>query len=150
MIIVIGLKKFYDWEPHPEPDKITEDEKLARINVKLNHEDVWLRKVLADPPDGETHTTIALPEAEIQDYMKNNRFGRAMNRNQAIAHYLATVVMPEHGHPEHFAWIRVHDDRRTPEQIEKGEPHDPKNDPAKVEVFLKSYFEVTGDAPADA
>lgn len=121
MQIQIKLDHFYDWEPHPEPAMITqEDIELKR--VKQNHSGTWLRKIVKE---ADTHTDISLAEQEIKDCLDHfiRIGGTYQKRHQVVAWYLADKILPHHAHPDHIKAITV-----------EGEPD--------VQAYLEAYFEV--------
>src|SRR5258708_1087427 len=119
MHIVVDLAGYYDWQPLSAGVEPTEAD-ITALRVKPTLDGKWLMKITVDEP---THTTISLPEVEIEDCMAHfERQGVARTRAQVVAWYLAEKVMPHHAHPDHFESIHV-----------DGEP--------EVEKFLNQYFQ---------
>lgn len=101
MHIIVHVAGYYDWEPLPPGVQATEEDvKAKRVKPGLNG--AVLMRV---PRKGTTHTTVALPEQELGALivadMIRDRVVRT--RADAVAHYLARLVMPHHAHPK---WIR--------------------------------------------
>lgn len=120
MHIVIDVAAYYDWEPM-EGDPSQAD--ILGLKAKPAENGKWLKKVLVK---AATHTTINMPESEIQDCMAHfARIGAPKSRARTVAWYLEEKVMPHHSHPDHFLKIQCHD-----------EP--------EVEAVLNKYFDTDG------
>jgi hypothetical protein len=122
--IHIESSKFYDYELHPEPQKVTEDDERAGLALK-GHDGKWRRRAtFAFAPGADRSSTIVISNDQLkalEDYCRIK--GVAMSRNQMVAEHVAKNVMPRILHPEHIEVLQVH------------------GDPA-LEKFLNTYFEV--------
>ncbi len=127
MLITIDLAAYYDWEPMTGT---ANEADIMALRAKPGQDGKWLKKVVKET---ETHTTISLHEAEIQDCMAHfEKVGSPKTRAQTVLWYLTEKVMPHHAHPDHWVHISVHDE------------------PA-VESFLNKYFDMSAeDAAASA
>jgi hypothetical protein len=123
MLITIGLSSYYDWEP---TDEAPTQADIMALKAKPGSNGKWLKKAVKS---ASTHTTINLPEAEIQNCMAHfERIGLPRTRERTVAFYIEEKTMPHHAHPDHWESIEVHD-----------EP--------EVEAFLKNYFGLTDEVP---
>jgi len=122
--IHIESSHFYDYELHPEPDKITEDDQLTGLVLK-GHDGKWRRRASFQFPAGaDRSTTVTIGDEQIKAREEYCRIkGISMTRNQLVAEYIATHVFPRHLHPQHIEVLQVHE---NPE----------------LEKFLNAYFEV--------
>lgn len=124
MTIVIGLKKYYDWDP---TDTRPADAEFTALKAKVGQDGKYLKRVKKDAPGGKTETLITIPESEIENCMAHfARIGSPKTRAKVVAWYLEEKTMPHHASVEDYISIDV-----------DGEPD--------VAKFLSKYFEIPED-----
>jgi hypothetical protein len=104
MRIVVHLSGFYDWEPVPADVEVTDADVKAK-RVKPSNDGRWLMRVTKK---GDTHTDAHLPENELIELLIHDmiRDRQVLDREQAVARYMARHVMPHHAHR---AWMKDFD-----------------------------------------
>lgn len=126
MNITIYLKAYFEWMPAQTGD-ISDDPEIREaaekaMKIKPAVGGGWLIKTVVEE---ETHTTIGVPEALIEERLTHFADkGIKKSRASVVGWILEELTMPHHGHPTHFSKICV-----------EGEPD--------TERFLNSYFEVS-------
>lgn len=104
MHVIVHHSKYYDWEPVPAGVTVTDADKAAHRVKPSGSTGGWLMRVTKEAVGG-THTVITIPELQIIQLI----IGDAMRdrgwhtRTQAVAQYVARMVMPNHAHRNHIS-----------------------------------------------
>lgn len=109
--IHIESSHFYDWEVHPKPEEVTEED-LLHVRARKGHDGKMQRKArFAMKAGADRGTTITISDDQLKAHAEYARIKQnGMTRNQLVYKELIEKVLPYHLHPGDIESLTVPED----------------------------------------